>query len=191
LGKRARKAQALARLIPIFSNFEKTCATLRTCECIVSPFILVETHKGDWDSDCPVLGARVSSFFAGPSTQQPPCDAKDFQRTIQSASCVLLGFAPTETPVVHVPAPKNQTMLPNYDGSCKRYGQLRASLLEEAYGGALRHLRQEVQEMLTPLMGKQPMKLGSNGQTVREAFRSLVINNSTLPTTSQFDLGLI
>ena len=82
----------------------------------------------------------------------------DFQRTIQSASCVLLGFAPTETPVVHVPAPKNQTMLPNYDGSCKRYGQLRASLLEEAYGGALRHLRQEVQEMLTPLMGKQPMK---------------------------------
>ena len=105
-------------------------------------------------------------FFAGPSTKQPPCDAQDFQRTIQSASCVLLGFAHTEAPVVHVPAPKNQTMLPNYDGCCNRYGQLRASILEEAYGGPLRHLRQEVQEMLTPFMGKEPMKLGSNGQAV-------------------------
>lgn len=78
----------------------------------------------------------------------------DFPRTIQSASCVLLGFGSATVPVV-VPAPRNQTLLPNYDGNCQRYDELRATVREDA---ALLRLRRQVEEMLSPFMGQEPMK---------------------------------
>ena len=81
---------------------------------------------------------------------------QDFPRTIQSASCVLLGFGSATVPVV-VPAPRNQILLPNYDGTCQRYDELRADVREDA---ALLRLRRQVEEMLSPFMGQEPMNLG-------------------------------
>ena len=92
----------------------------------------------------------LSRYAAGP----PYC--QDFPRTIQSASCVLLGFGSATVPVV-VPAPRNQTLLPNYDGNCQRYDELRATVREDA---ALLRLRRQVEEMLSPFMGQEPMNLG-------------------------------
>ncbi|CAJ1327396.1 unnamed protein product [Effrenium voratum] len=57
----------------------------------------------------------------------------DFQRTIQSAASVLVGFG-ADAPVV-VRAPRRQVLLPNYDGRCGRYVTRRAALLAAANGG--------------------------------------------------------
>ena len=80
---------------------------------------------------------------------------QDFPRTIQSDSGILLGFgAPRPS------RPRRQAMLPNYDGRCRRYERLRAQLLEEANREKLQGLQREVEEMLLPVMGPEPMKLG-------------------------------
>ena len=55
-----------------------------------------------------------------------------------------------------VPAPRDQTLLPNYDGTCQRYDELRAAVREDA---ALLQLRRQVEEMLSPIMGQGPMNL--------------------------------
>ena len=104
------------------------------------------TVSGPAGSLCSKL---LSRYAAGP----PYC--QDFPRTIQSASCVLLGFG-SATPVV-VPAPRRQTLLPNYDGTCQRYDELRAGVREDAL---LLRLRRQVEEMLSPFMGQEPMNLG-------------------------------
>ena len=64
-------------------------------------------------------------------------------------------------------APERQTLLPNYDGRCRRYAALRQQLIEAAHAGgvpsvptALETMRREVEEMLLPVMGPEPMKLG-------------------------------
>jgi hypothetical protein len=67
-----------------------------------------------------------------------------------------LGFGSATVPVV-VPAPRNQTLLPNYDGNCQRYDELRATVREDA---ALLRLRRQVEEMLSPFMGQEAMNLG-------------------------------
>ncbi|CAL1174133.1 unnamed protein product [Cladocopium goreaui] len=85
----------------------------------------------------------------------------DFPRTIHTASCVLLGFGASEPPAVSVAAPERQTLLPNYDGRCRRYAALRQQLIEAAHAGvptALEMMRRELEEMLLPVMGVEPMK---------------------------------
>ena len=58
-------------------------------------------------------------------------------------------------------APERQTLLPNYDGRCRRYAALRQQLIEAAHGeAALETMRRELEEMLLPVMGPEPMKLG-------------------------------
>lgn len=84
----------------------------------------------------------------------------DFPRTIHTASCVLLGFGNSEPAApVAVAAPERQTLLPNYDGRCRRYAALRQQLIEAAHGeAALETMRRELEEMLLPVMGPEPMK---------------------------------
>ncbi|CAJ1327401.1 unnamed protein product [Effrenium voratum] len=79
----------------------------------------------------------------------------DFQRTIQSAASVLVGFG-ADAPVV-VRAPRRQVLLPNYDGRCGRYVTRRAALLAAANGGGAAKMRQGVEAMLAPMLGAEPL----------------------------------
>eukprot|EP00927_Polykrikos_kofoidii_P077026 TRINITY_DN74019_c0_g1_i1.p1 TRINITY_DN74019_c0_g1~~TRINITY_DN74019_c0_g1_i1.p1 ORF type:complete len:381 (+),score=45.12 TRINITY_DN74019_c0_g1_i1:76-1218(+) len=78
----------------------------------------------------------------------------DFPRTVQSAAAVVLGFAPVEETPVVVRPPSEETLLPNFDGACIQYAELRARRVEEAIAGPLQATRQELTAMVEPVFGE-------------------------------------
>ncbi|CAE7469287.1 cse1l [Symbiodinium natans] len=91
----------------------------------------------------------------------------DFPRTIQSAACVLLGFGctvsttgSTETSslaTVRVRGPKDQTLLPNYDGRCSRFAQGREAARSKAKATHLKEMRHRLETLLLPVIGEDPL----------------------------------
>lgn len=124
-----------------------------------------EGHIGQLTSlgfaQCRRAGQQLKARY--PKAEGIRAFSTDFPRTIHTASCVLLGFAASKpVPTVSVAAPERQTLLPNYDGRCRRYAALRQQLVEAAHGAgaaetALETMRRGLEEMLLPVMGPEPM----------------------------------
>jgi len=81
----------------------------------------------------------------------------DFPRTLRSAAAFLLGCGDTEAGI-HVRSAKAELLLPNFDGSCKRYARRRARMAALAKEGGLKKLREELEAKLLPLLGENPLQ---------------------------------
>ena len=123
---------------------------------------MVQQYVSPEESLCLSTAIRNSSGV-------PECCRKDFPRTIQSAACVLLGFGctvsttgSTETSslaTVRVRGPKDQTLLPNYDGRCSRFAQGREAARSKAKATHLKEMRHRLETLLLPVIGEDPLTL--------------------------------
>lgn len=104
----------------------------------------------------------------------------NFPRTTQSAAAVLLGFGAGSDVPITVRAPADETLLPNFDGRCKRFTRLRAERKARADEGSLRDMRDELKTLLTPVLGEDPLAATLD-------FRPLCIHEGSLGIVDGID----
>lgn len=105
-------------------------------------------------AQCRAVGAELKRRYPSASIH---AFSTNFPRTKQSAAAVLLGFGAGESIPVVVRSPSDEVLLPNFDGRCQRYSELRASLIAEAKKTSLRQMCENLEPELRSLVGEDPL----------------------------------
>eukprot|EP00928_Gymnodinium_smaydae_P029305 TRINITY_DN22101_c0_g1_i1.p1 TRINITY_DN22101_c0_g1~~TRINITY_DN22101_c0_g1_i1.p1 ORF type:complete len:421 (+),score=48.18 TRINITY_DN22101_c0_g1_i1:78-1340(+) len=115
-------------------------------------------------TQCQNVGRELRRRY--PRATEVQAFSTDFPRTIQSAASTLAGMANSENALplhnlhVQVRSPSEETLLPNFDGACKRYSTLRAERVGKL-PEKLRNLAAHLDERLTSVVGENPRRKGN------------------------------